>query len=80
MHFLQHNHAPIPVVGQDIQDESEAVVATLELAWPTAQLAIAITVEDAVAARQQGWNIFSVEQALATPEHVLGALRQSRFT
>ncbi|WP_158773348.1 HNH endonuclease [Cobetia sp. L2A1] len=69
MHFLQHNQVPIPAVGLDIQDDNEAVVATLELAWPVAKLAIAITDEDAVAARQQGWNTLSVEQVLAHPDY-----------
>lgn len=74
MHFLQHNQVPIPAVGLDILDENSAVIATLELAWPSAQLAIAISVEDADTARQQGWNTLSVEQALAYPDYLVKQL------
>ena len=71
MHSLQHSRVPVPVVGLDILDENSAVIATLELAWPSAQLAIAISVEDADTARQQGWNTLSVEQALSYPDYLV---------
>ncbi|TLF45937.1 HNH endonuclease [Halomonas urmiana] len=67
LHHLKTLKAPLPEVGLDVQDEREAIVANLELAWPERRVGVAIGPEDAKQAREQGWRVFSVSQCLDSP-------------
>jgi hypothetical protein len=54
----------IPEVGYELVDAQLAVVAQLELAWPTRKRGIAIAQEDLQAAQALGWTVLSVGDAI----------------
>ncbi|MEC9483099.1 MAG: HNH endonuclease, partial [Halomonas sp.] len=76
LYHLKALNAPLPEVGLDIQDEREAIVANLELAWPKAGVGISISGEDARAAKAENWRIYSVEQSLEQPEKLVALIKQ----
>lgn len=75
LHHLETIRAPLPEVGVDIQDEREVIVANLELAWPRHRIGIAISEEDAIAAKQQKWRVYSVYGALDNAHKLVALLK-----
>lgn len=53
-----------PEVGLDVQDQSRAIVAYLELAWPNTRVGVAISDKDCEAARKAGWRVWTMNEAL----------------
>ncbi|MBB3190009.1 HNH endonuclease [Halomonas cerina] len=78
LHHLEAKRAPLPKVGLDIQDGRDAIIANLELAWPSQQIGIAISEADAISAKEQGWRVYRVQLALDRPEKLVDLLRRSR--
>ncbi|CAO1659139.1 HNH nuclease domain-containing protein [Halomonas sp. NYA30] len=68
LHHLKTFKVPLPEVGLNIQNEHDAIVAKLELAWPARHIGVAICPENSKLAREQGWRVFSVSQCLDSPE------------
>lgn len=65
VHFYQDKRLPVPEVGYELKDPAtSAVVAELELAWPERKWAVAVEQEDLIAARNIGWQAFTVGEAL----------------
>lgn len=56
--------APIPEVCWEIKDESGAVIATIEVAWPSARIGVAISEEDQKKACDARWKVLSMFDAL----------------
>ena len=56
--------APIPEVCWEIKDESGAVIATIEVAWPSARIGVAISEEDRKNACDARWKVLSMFDAL----------------
>lgn len=74
----QAEGAPVPEVGVDVQDRSEAVVANLELAWPQARLGVAIADEDRDNAKAQGWQVWTMMEGLEAVGRLVEATRRRR--
>lgn len=53
-----------PEVGYDVQNETKAVVAELEIAWPREKFGVAIATNDIEAARRAGWTALTMKEAL----------------
>lgn len=62
--LCRDNDLPPPVVGHEITDQTGAVVAELELAWPDCQIAVPIRSADRDTAEQQGWEIWRMDEAI----------------
>lgn len=60
--FMRQAGKPAPEVGYELQDESGAVVAEVELAWPAERRAIVLT--DAQRPTIRGWRIQTVAEVL----------------
>ncbi|OLO09863.1 hypothetical protein BTW10_17745 [Chromohalobacter japonicus] len=78
LYHLKTLNAPLPEVGLDIQDERQAIVANLELAWPKAGVGIAISEVDASATKAENWRIYSVEKCLEQPEKLVALIQRQR--
>lgn len=62
--LCEHSNRHVPEIGYEIQGNDSAVVAELELAWPSESLGVAISDADRLAAIKQGWEVWSVGEAL----------------
>ena len=62
--LCRDNDLQPPVVGHEITDQTGAVVAELELAWPDCQIAVPIRSEDRDTAEEQGWEIWRMDEAI----------------
>lgn len=80
LYHLKTLNAPLPQVGLDVKDEREAVVASLELAWPSFRIGIAISEEDAIGAKAYNWRIYNVERCLGQPEKLVSLLQRKTRT
>lgn len=59
---------PMPEIGFDVQDKNhQAVIASLEIAWPVQRVGIAISEEDGKAAALAGWKVKDVVDILDNP-------------
>lgn len=76
LHHLKTLKAPLPEVGLDVRDEREIIVANLDLAWTNAGIGIAISGEDAKAAKAKNWRIYSVERSLEQPEKFVALIKR----
>lgn len=64
LHMLKKKGKAIPEIGYEIQQPDGRVVAELELAWPQRKLGVAISEAQLRAAREQGWQAWSMMEAL----------------
>lgn len=57
---------PVPEIGYEVEGANGEIVAELEIAWPTMnpRCGIAIDPGSLVAARESGWRVFTVREAL----------------
>ncbi len=65
----------VPVVGCEIQAETQEVVAELELGWPRVKVGIAIAEQDREAAIAQGWKVWAMVDALDNISDFMAMLR-----
>jgi hypothetical protein len=54
----------LPEVGYNLRNNHNEIIATLELAWPSDRLGVAISSEDILAAKSIGWRVTSVNDAI----------------
>ena len=73
--LLEKYHVYLPEVGEEIENNKQEVVAELELAWPLKKIGIAIDKPEAIAARKQGWKVYSMRHALSQIEALASSLR-----
>ncbi|KAA6185300.1 HNH endonuclease [Thiohalocapsa marina] len=64
LHLALAKGLPPPWIGYELQDTTWQVVAQLELAWPSQRMGVAIAKDDLIAARKQGWQAWSMVEAL----------------
>ncbi|MBK1724259.1 HNH endonuclease [Thiocystis violacea] len=64
LHLCRAKNMSVPVVGHAIKAPGGSVVAQLELAWPLKKIGVAIADKDLDVARQQGWQAWSMIDAL----------------
>lgn len=57
---------PAPEVGYELSGADGAVVAEIEVAWPSDRRGIAIGDADLVAAKELGWSVLTLGEALRT--------------
>ena len=64
LHHLRRGQGEIPDIGCPVPDRRGAIVAQLELAWPSERRGVAISKADLDAARRAGWRVESVHEAI----------------
>ena len=64
LHWCRAQKMSPPIVGYELKDSGEQVVAQLELAWPLSKIGVAISSNDLDAARKCGWKAWSMLDAL----------------
>lgn len=69
LRYYERNGFSLPEVGYELVAANQAVVAELELAWPSSRKGIAIAKQDLDAARNLGWRVLSVGEALREMNH-----------
>ena len=60
----EHNRVKNPVVAYEILGDMDEIVAELELAWPKSKNCIVIRKDDAVVAREHGWHVWTMIEAM----------------
>lgn len=79
LHYLKELRAPLPEVGMDVEDDENSIVANLELAWKNAFVGVAVSEEDAKAAKAYNWRVYSVETCLSSPEKLVDLIKRKNF-
>lgn len=69
--------APIPEVCWEIKDESGAFIATIEVAWPSAHIGVAISEEDRKNSCAVGWKVISMFDVLDDIDIFVQTIRRS---
>ena len=64
LHHLQHHRPELPEIGYEVKNDKGAVVAELELAWPSQSWGIAISPADIEKAEAVGWSVTPVHEAV----------------
>lgn len=64
LRYYEKKGLSVPEVGFELIGPDQAVVAELELAWPSRKKGIAISPDDITEAGKLGWDVMSVGQAL----------------
>lgn len=62
--YYRNRKTSAPEVGYEVVDSNQAVVAQLELAWPSHKKGIAIDVNDLNSAQAAGWKVILIGQAI----------------
>ena len=73
--LLRSEGVPAPVIGVDVQDANSRVVGTLEVAWESVKVGIAVSTEESTAIASQGWHIVNLEELLLRPSAAILACR-----
>ncbi len=64
LYLAQSKRWQAPEVGYAIQAADRSIVAELEVAWPARKIGVAIDAKDIKAARERGWQVWSMIEAL----------------
>ena len=73
--LLRSEGVPAPIIGVDVQDANSRVVGTLEVAWESVKVGIAVSTEESTAIASQGWHIVNLEELLQRPSAAISACR-----
>ena len=73
--MLEQYKAPLPEVGEEVENDQNEVITELELAWPLKKIGVAIDKESAVLASKLGWKVYSMRHALSQFEQLVASLR-----
>ena len=74
----QRRGASVPRVGLDLLDPSGAVCATLELAWDTPGVGVAIGEDDIRGAGKLGWEVWTMVDVISDPDGFVARLHRKR--
>lgn len=64
LHHYKNQKNKIPEIGYEVIDSNQAVVAQLELAWPSRKKGVAISESDLNKAQAAGWKVILVGEAM----------------
>jgi hypothetical protein len=60
--------APVPLVGHELANERQHVIAEAELAWPESQLVLLTAAQDDMATKwmEAGWSVLLLSEEFST--------------
>ena len=73
--LLRAEGVSAPIIGVDVQDANSRVVGTLEVAWESVKVGIAVSTDESIAIASLGWHLVNLEDLLLRPSAAVAACR-----